>query len=349
MKKSTHIIRWWLWVGLVMVFVQVMIGGITRLTDSGLSITEWNIIKGVIPPLSSEEWQSAFEAYKRHAARQYNLLHEDMTLHAFKKIYYWEWFHRLWARTMGFVFIFPLIFFWIKGWITKRLWKQLGLIFFTAALAAVFGWIMVASGLNDDKRTWVNAYNLVIHLMIAAALFSIILWTILSLNSTMIKNEGLVRAYKLSKWILGLFIIQFIFGGLMAGMRAGLTFPYFPLWLKPSMTIGALSGPLTHIDFIDYEPAVAIKAWVQIIHRIIPLFLFWMLFRLYVFTSNYSGIFFRVVVMTCVALSVQYLLGITTVVLSKSGIPVFWGVIHQGMAFISLFFIINMLFRFKYR
>ena len=101
----------WLAIGLILVFVQVVIGGITRLTDSGLSITEWELVKGVIPPLNEDAWNIAFEKYQTHAKKQFETIHQSMTMSEFKTIYFWEWFHRLWARSMGLIFFFPFVFF----------------------------------------------------------------------------------------------------------------------------------------------------------------------------------------------------------------------------------------------
>jgi cytochrome c oxidase assembly protein subunit 15 len=120
-------VRVWLFIGVFMVFMQVVIGGITRLTDSGLSITEWAVIQGTMPPTNVVEWEQAFTEYQVMAKKQFETLHADMTLSEFKVIYFWEYFHRLWARTMGFVFIFPFIFFLWKRGSYQRLLKRLGI------------------------------------------------------------------------------------------------------------------------------------------------------------------------------------------------------------------------------
>ncbi len=348
MRGKNKYIRIWLWIGLMMVFFQVVLGGITRLSDAGLSITEWDLVKGVIPPLTQDDWIQAFEKYKSLAFRQYDMLHSDMSLGEFKWIYFLEWFHRLWARLMGFVFILPLILFWWKGWISNKLWKQLGLIFFVASLAGVFGWIMVASGLNTDKRTWVSAYKLIIHLSLASLLFGLIYWTILGLDTSKQRNEAMYGPYRKSNYILLLFAVQLLFGGLMAGMRAGIIFPYYPLWIKPEMTWIALNQKINLIDFVHYEPAVAIKAWVQIIHRLLPLVLFYLFFKLLKETKPYSGLYHRVAVVAFSAMLMQYLLGILTVVLSKAGVPILWGVMHQAMALFLLLTILHMRFKYKF-
>ena len=153
----------WLLTGVFMLFVQIIVGGITRLTGSGLSITKWEIITGTIPPLNAVQWDAAFDLYQ--ATPQYQKINQGMSLAEFKFIYFWEYIHRLWARAMGFVFLIPFIYFAIKGWIDRKLMKNLGIVVLLAALAASFGWIMVNSGLKD--RPWVNAYKLAVHLGIA--------------------------------------------------------------------------------------------------------------------------------------------------------------------------------------
>jgi cytochrome c oxidase assembly protein subunit 15 len=333
-SKSVKI---WLIIGLVMVIGQVIIGGITRLTDSGLSITEWEIIKGTLPPLNTEQWESAFEAYKTSAETQYKSLHADMDLREFKKIFFWEYFHRLWARIMGFVFLIPFLIFLGKNMLDKPLLKRLLIIVLLAASAAVFGWIMVASGLNTDNRTWVSAYKLIIHLIIVAALSGYLLWVILWTSdpgSTMdIKNA------RYGKLFLGLVIVVFIqilFGGLMAGMRAGIIHPYlsvFSKWPVFPQILKAAIGTLSAEQIINYEGNVALKGWVQLIHRFWAILTFIYGIIALIKLQNLSGkqyktgqLIFGFILIT------QMILGYWTVIECKSGIPVILGVLHQLVA-----------------
>ena len=149
-----------------MVFIQILLGGITRLTGSGLSITRWEIVTGTIPPLNQVDWNEAFDLYK--ATPQYQKINEGMSLDRFKFIFFWEYFHRVWARLMGFVFLIPFIIFLVRKSLSQKLIKRLIVVIAIAAAAAVFGWIMVASGLIH--RPWVNAYKLTIHLSLGIAL-----------------------------------------------------------------------------------------------------------------------------------------------------------------------------------
>ncbi len=177
-KNIPRIVKIWLCIGLFMVFMQVMIGGITRLTESGLSITKWDIVTGTMPPLTTAQWEHEFDLYK--ATPQYAKLNFGMEMGSifesgtFKFIYFWEYLHRLWARSMGFVFAIPFFIFLARGMLSKRLIKDLGIVIFLAAVVASVGWIMVASGLIN--RPWVNGYKLTLHLSLAFLLFGYLLW-----------------------------------------------------------------------------------------------------------------------------------------------------------------------------
>lgn len=342
MTKETsiaRIVRIWLMVGLVMVFVQVLIGGITRLTDSGLSITEWNVIKGTLPPLNEVAWAEAFEKYKVAAKKQYESLHADMTLSEFKIIYFWEYFHRLWARTMGFVFLLPFIFFVIKGMLPRWLIGRLGITVFLAALAAVFGWIMVASGLNDDTRTWVSAYKLVGHLGIATALFAYLFWTWLKTGQNMPK-DGLRADLRHLGWLItGFILLQIVLGGLMAGMRAGLIHPYFPFFVEGGRFWDVLtSGAVSVDDLVNYEPYAPVKGYVQILHRATAYLLSALI--IYFFLKAKKGLISSSLNMgrylLVSMLIIQFLLGVLTIINCFGRVPLVYGVMHQGGALILL-------------
>lgn len=325
----------WLLIGLVMVLFQVGIGGITRLTDSGLSITEWAVIQGTLPPLSENEWIEAFELYKSAAGQQYMSLHADMTIDGFKVIFFWEYFHRLWARIMGVVFLIPcMVFLWKKllpSWLIRRLVVVIGL----GGLAAVFGWIMVASGLNEDNRTWVSAYKLIIHLLIATSLFGYLFWTwLLSLGREPYGDNG-DGIHKLAVICSVLVIVQISFGGLMAGMKAGLIHPYFPVFVNGKAFFAALGNmtDLTVDNLVNYEGSQFVKSWVQLLHR----------GTAYVLTGSVLLLSYRLFKqgrgkqmsfwLSAIVL-VQFLLGVITVMLSIGKIPVNFGAAHQVVALI---------------
>ena len=357
-SEIPRVVRLWLMAGIVLIFVQVNIGGITRLTDSGLSITEWEVIEGTLPPLGEDAWVEAFDKYKLHAEKQYEEIHggEDMTMSEFKVIYFWEWFHRFWARSIGFVFLFPFIFFLIKGWLPTWLIKRLGIVVAFAALAAVFGIIMVYSGFNDDTRTWVSAYKLLGHLSIACLTFGYLFWTWLKVKypseTYPINNkiESPLPALKpLLKTILVVLLIQIGFGALMAGMRAGLVHPYLTVFNNGdqfwSMLMSRDGGSLVD-TIVDYEKSQSIKAWVQLFHRItayiltalILLFMYKIKGKIR-FPHSYQHVHKGAVFMT-VMLLVQVLLGILTIVNSVGKIPVIYGVLHQAGALLLLAFVL---------
>ena len=334
----------WLSIGIIMVFVQVVVGGITRLTDSGLSITEWEIIQGTLPPLNLAAWEDAFEAYKVNAKKQYETLHADMTLSEFKVIFFWEYIHRFWARMMGLVFVVPFVWFVWKKWIPRWLMLRLGVVI-ALATAATFGWIMVASGLNDDSRTWVSAYKLIIHLSLATTLLGYLFWTYLLAAQPQRVDYHFATQKRFGVWVTGVLLVQILFGGLMAGMRAGLIHPYFPVFVHGAgfWSVFANSDGLTLAALNDYEPSLYVKGIVQLLHRstaylLVGLLLVFVvqLLRRQVSRKLYNGslaLGFVVVV--------QFLLGVLTIVNSIGRIPVSYGSIHQAVA---LLLFVNMLF-----
>ncbi len=344
----------WLLIGVILVFFQIFIGGVTRLTDSGLSITEWEVIQGTLPPMNAEAWDVAFEKYKLAAKKQFETINADMTLSEFKVIYFWEYFHRLWARMMGLVFIIPFGIFLaqkkIPGWLLKRLGVVIGL----AALAAAFGWIMVKSGLNDDNRTWVSAYKLIIHLAIATTLISYLFWTfLLSVYGRKGSQSGDTKflGIKRFSWILlSVLLVQILFGGLMAGMRAGLIHPHFPFYVESEYFFNAL-GNVNEIKegkVIDYEPAVFAKAWVQVFHRLFAYVLVGLTIWFVVKISKIDYLSRQLKTGKLVLISVlitQFLLGVLTVINSISRIPVFYGVVHQSVAILLLGTLLYIIFQ----
>jgi len=341
-------VRIWLFIGIILVFVQVIIGGITRLTDSGLSITEWEVIKGTLPPLNEAQWEVAFEKYKTHAKKQFESLHADMSLSEFKWIYFWEYFHRLWARSMGFIFIFPFLYFLGKSMMPTWLIKRLGVVILLAMLAATFGWIMVASGLNEDTRTWVSAYKLVGHLMIATTLFGYLFWTWLKAQYPNTSDSHLEDFKRFSLILTVLVIVQIAFGGLMAGMRAGLIHPHFPFFVQGDRFISAL-GANSGGDIIDYESSIQIKAWVQVLHRLMAYVLSGLIIYFFVklgknaISKRLNNGRYLLITM----LVIQFLLGILTIINAYGSIPVVYGFLHQGGALVLLAIMLFINYQFK--
>lgn len=334
-KTYSNGVRIWLFIGVFMVFMQIVIGGITRLTGSGLSITKWEIVTGTLPPLSAEAWDDAFLLYQD--TPQYKKINEGMTLGAFKFIYFWEYFHRLWARLMGLVFAIPFLVFWRKGRFDKPLLKRLGVIILLAAIVASFGWIMVASGLIE--RPWVNAYKLTMHLSLALILYSYLFWTTLWVNkpySQVIHNSTLKRWGTI---LISVLAFQLVLGGIMSGMRAAL---FYPTW--PDMQGVFLPDILLKSEnwitenFVFYDRGPFMSALIQFFHRntaylltAIILYFAWKSLRSITHPLFRTGIYMLVSVLV-----VQVILGILTLVNSVGTIPVGLGVLHQAVGILLL-------------
>jgi cytochrome c oxidase assembly protein subunit 15 len=324
-------VRIWLIVGLIMVIGQVVIGGITRLTESGLSITEWEPLSGAMYPMNAADWQEEFEKYQ--ASPQYEKIFADISMEDFKFIYFWEWFHRQWARIMGLVFIVGFLLFWRKGYLDRPLMKRLGIVVLLAALAASFGWIMVASGLID--RPWVNAYKLTIHLSLGLTLFSYLLWTTLKVVQPNLPGfpQSAVDKWR---WPINIvLIIQLILGGIMSGAKAAL--PY-PTW--PDMNGEFIPGVLrdasmwTVENMVYYEATLFQPALIQFFHRMTAytLLIIVLLYLYTAFTRVKSPLLKSTNVLLIIVLITQVVLGVATVVSSKGQVPVGLGVAHQFVA-----------------
>ena len=218
-------IRLWLYAVAALVFAMVLVGGATRLTESGLSITEWRPVMGTLPPLGASAWQDAFEKYQ--AIPQYRELNRGMTLAEFKTIYWWEWTHRLLGRLIGVAFLLPFLWFLWRGRLAPRLQPRLWFIFGLGAVQGVVGWWMVASGLAN--RIEVSQYRLATHLLLACAIFVALIWTARRLEErpAMAVLPGRVRAT--AAGLLVLVLLQIYLGALVAGLRDGNIYNTWPL------------------------------------------------------------------------------------------------------------------------
>ena len=222
--RDRRAIAFWLLACAAMVFVMVALGGITRLTESGLSITRWQPIAGVLPPLNQGEWQRAFDAYKQ--IPQYDAIHAGMTLAQFKAIYFWEWFHRLWGRLIGVVFLLPFLYFLVRRKIPASLAPRLMLLFLLGAFQGAIGWWMVESGL--ENRIEVSQYRLAAHLGMAIVIYGAILWVALDLLRSA-RNEDAPAVRRGASALLALAFVTLLAGAFTAGLRAGYIDNTFPL------------------------------------------------------------------------------------------------------------------------
>lgn len=334
-EESRKQIAWWLLIGVVMIYFQIVIGGITRLTGSGLSITKWEIVTGALPPLNEAQWNAEFDQYK--ATPQYHKLNHGMSLSEFKFIYFWEYFHRLWARLMGFVFAIPFAIFLVQKKLSEALIKKLLVLIFLASLVASFGWIMVQSGLVN--RPWVDAYKLTMHLSLALITYGYLLWIFFSV---VFEEKHFIRNTALKKFSLALMLLlsfQLVLGGLMSGMRAGLYYPTFPLMqgrFIPEVLLSASNWTLD--SFIHYDTNLFAPAVVQFLHRITAYALVALIAVFYLRVKKIAVQKpLQVIVLSLSLLALtQALLGIFTVLNFTGETPVLFGVLHQATGVLLL-------------
>ena len=256
--RDRRLISAWLYIVAGMIVAMIMVGGATRLTDSGLSITEWKPIHGVIPPLSASEWEEEFVKYQ--AIPEYSIVNPNMTLAEFKGIFWWEWGHRFLGRIIGFVFLLPMLFFWATGRIERRLWPRLAGIFVLGGLQGAVGWWMVASGLT--ARVDVSQYRLAAHLILACLILSYVLWVArgLALSHDAQLAAG-VRTF--AAVLVGLTLLQIYLGALVAGLDAGLIHNTWPLMDGGLIPSGLLAETPAWRNFFENHTTV------QFTHRVV--------------------------------------------------------------------------------
>jgi len=312
----------WLTLVAVLVFAMVVVGGITRLTESGLSITRWEPVSGAVPPLGDADWQAAFERYK--ASPQYEQLGSGMRLADFRAIFWWEYVHRLLGRLIGLAFALPLLFFWWRRAIPAGYGWKLGALFALGALQGAIGWWMVASGLVDVPQ--VSHIRLAIHLLTALLIFAGLIWVARDLRD--LAGDPAARPARmplLGIWALCLLFLQFLFGAYVAGLDAGYAFSswpkmggeYYPSqaeWMRPALR-----------NFVD-NPVM-----VQFVHR-------WLAFVVagiaaWVAVRAWRRGFWQDGALLIGAVLAQILLGILTLL---SGVRIEVAVAHQGMAVLLL-------------
>lgn len=343
-RKDKNLVATWLLIGVIMVFVQILLGGITRLTGSGLSITKWDIVTGTLPPMNGQAWSETFELYKQ--TPQYKHINEGMSMSQFKFIFFWEYIHRLWARTMGFVFLIPFLIFVFRKSLSGKTLKRLGVVILLAAAAALFGWIMVASGLIN--RPWVNAYKLTIHLSLGISLFIYLFYTWLA-------ERGYTPLVLKNSWkanidiIVFLVIAQVCFGGMVSGMKSSLLYPTWPLMQDKWIPDIILDGSHWNMDnFLLYDQSGFMPTLVQVIHRnlayLIAVFIMVFCYR---WIKSQNSQLHWVSYTLAAGIFIQVLMGIMVLLGSHGSIPVLYGVVHQGMGILLLTFLFYLKIRAK--
>lgn len=334
-ERSSRPVAIWLLIGVGMIIIQILLGGITRLTGSGLSITEWNVVTGTLPPMNEQQWLAAFAKYK--ATPQYALLNSDFTLDNFKFIFFWEWFHRLWARLIGVVFAIPFIWFLVKRMIRPDMVRPLVILFILGGLQGAIGWIMVASGLTGDA-IYVKPAKLAMHFVLALGLLSYAFWFALDLLVPRQQRTDAPAVKKFTGWMFMVLLLQLVYGAFMAGHKAATAAPTWPDIngaVIPSGLWGREGGLL---DLIDN------RITVHFIHRglayllfILVIILTWKMFR----TAG-TSLFRKTRIIPLVVVLLQVILGIVTVLSSTGIVPNKWGVfewmaqLHQLVAMLFL-------------
>jgi len=315
-------IVWWLISGIFLIMAMVVIGGITRLTGSGLSIVEWNVISGTLPPLTHEAWLLAFEKYKQFP--EYQKINYSMTLDGFKSIFWWEYLHRLLGRVMGVVFIVPFLYFWANNMLSGWLLKRLIFILLLGMAQAVMGWVMVKSGLVDNPH--VSHYRLAAHLCLALALVLFITRTVTDMVLPRSYNAAVPNLSSLATGVLALVIVQIILGAFVAGLKAGFSYNTFPL-MNGKLLPSHLNDTLTWTNFLENGVLV------QFIHRWFAMIVLAAVVWLWVAAHKHkvNGIAKTIVNYMLLTTLVQVILGIATLLLA---VPVSLGVLHQLVAIV---------------
>ena len=303
----------WLLILLSLIILIILVGGLTRLTDSGLSITTWDLFAGFLPPLTNDKWVDYFNLYKK--IPEFSEQNFNMSLEEFKVIFWWEWAHRQLGRLVGLTLLIPLIYFTIKHgmWIVKRY----GIIFLLVCLQGFFGWHMVSSGLVN--RIDVSHYRLSIHLVTAFLILSITFWKFLKL--TEVKIHKISINLFIVKFFLFLLFIQLIIGAFVSGMDAGTTYNTWPLMGSSYFPDDSNLNEFLNISFFD-NPSI-----VQFIHRNIAyLIILNYIYLLVLVIKNSNKIFQKPILIIGVSLFLQVVLGILTLL---SGVKIIYASLHQ--------------------
>ena len=325
-RPHVRAIRLWLLAVAALLVAMVLVGGATRLTESGLSIVEWQPVVGTLPPLSAAQWQSEFDKYR--ATPQYRHLNAGMSLDDFKVIYWWEWAHRLLGRVIGAAFLLPFLFFLWRGWVTPGLRARLWTIFALGALQGAVGWWMVASGLVN--RVEVSQYRLATHLILACAIFAAIVWALQSLS-----ERATVAVPARLRWsaagLLVLVLAQIYLGALVAGLRAGLVYNTWPL-IDGTLIPNAAS--LLH-ETPWWRNLFENTLTVQFDHRMLAyaIFLAGLLHAADVARTVRTGPVLAHALALAAAVALQAALGIATLL---QMVPIGLALMHQAMAVIVL-------------
>lgn len=337
--NKNKIVGYWLLTGVLMLIVQVLLGGITRLTGSGLSITEWKPILGAIPPLNDHDWQNAFALYQQKTG-QFKYLNQDFTLSDFKFIYFWEWMHRNWARLISIVFLIPFFYFIWKKYFTTAMTSKLIALFLQGAAQGLIGWIMVKSGLNDDNL-YVSHIRLAVHFMSALVLIGFTFWFAMSLliaEKDLVINRSLRN---LTIVIVVILMVQLTYGAFMAGLKAATA---APTW--PDINGDYFPASLWQASFVNN------KINIHFIHRMLAYVLLFLFIAWYISAGKIkeSPLFNKLRPFPLLLVIIQIVLGIFTVLTSDKlgrntfGTFEYMAQLHQLVAMFLLMMMLAQMF-----
>lgn len=327
MKKDKSVIIWLL-SGCALLFIMVVVGGITRLTNSGLSMTDWHLVTDTFPPVTHESWQHAFDEYKKFPEYQKINIHNDFTLDDYQFIYFWEWFHRFIGRIIGLVFIIPFVYFLIKKRLTASTIKKCLVLLLMGGFQGFLGWFMVRSGLIDNPD--VSHFRLSLHLTFAFSTFAYTLWVALDLIYPE-RQTVFISLRNTARLALAVLLLQIIYGGFVAGLNAGKVHNTWPF-----MADGKFMAESTlHEQDTWFLSLIQGLSGVQFVHRTVAyfvvgliLFLFYKSRKFALVTSQKRGINILVLFVF-----IQFVLGVFTLLLH---VPLWLGLVHQVMAFLLL-------------
>ena len=317
-----------------MIIIQILLGGVTRLTGSGLSITEWDVITGTLPPMNDQQWMEEFNKYKQTS--QFLILNSDFTLRDFKFIFFWEWFHRFWGRLIGVVFAIPFIIFLLQRRFKEEMIKPLIILFLLGALQGAVGWIMVASGLTGDA-VYVKPTRLMLHFILALGLLCYTFWFSMQL---LVPDEKRIinRSLKKFSWsIIAVLVIQLAFGALMAGHKAATAAPTWPDINGTYIPSGMFSRD-GGLDVVEN------KITIHFIHRTLAYILLILvgIWTWKAYKTNANTLFTKTRLLPMILVLTQVILGILSVLTSLKIVPNQWGMfewmaqLHQLIAMFLL-------------
>jgi cytochrome c oxidase assembly protein subunit 15 len=335
LKREDISVIIWLIAGCLLVFMMVIVGGITRLTDSGLSMVDWNLFSGAIPPINQAEWIETFNQYKQYP--EYQKQNFMFTLSEFKTIFFWEYIHRLLGRFIGLVFIIPFIYFLIKKRLSKSLIIECCILLFMGGTQGAIGWWMVKSGLVNNPD--VSHFRLAIHLITAFLTFSYTFWVALKLINPSKKSHN-TSLYNSSLILMLVVVIQIIYGAFVAGLDAGKVYNSWPKMHDKWIAESVYAMEPFWSNFINGI------AGVQFIHRTFAFVVLGLIIYIYYQSKKYTLLKNEDIAINLLMVTVlfQMVLGIITLVM---GVPLWLGVLHQVGAFILLASTVFSIFIFK--